>query len=63
MRSLEERKPRLAKAHSSYVVDLYIRLGWVVKTEFRVAGDDEPYEYILEWPHDTDPVRPELPKN
>ena len=42
-------KPRLAKAHSLRVADEYLRLGWSLVTEFRAAGDDEPYEYLFRW--------------
>ena len=59
---LEKIEAKLAKAHSAYVVDLYVPAGWVVKTEFRVPGDEQPYEYILEWLQDSEPVRPEIPK-
>jgi len=62
MEKPDPKKARLAKADSSVIADLYVKAGWVVRTEFRVAGDDEPYEYILEWPSDGDPVRPTLPK-
>jgi hypothetical protein len=48
MEKPDPKKARLAKAHSSVIADLYVKAGWVVRTEFRVAGDDEPYEYILE---------------
>jgi hypothetical protein len=27
----------------------FIRLRWTLKQEFRANGDDEPYEYMLEW--------------
>jgi len=62
MEKPDPKKARLAKAHSSVIADLYVKAGWVIQTEFRDAGDDEPYEYILKWPHDRDPVRPALPK-
>jgi hypothetical protein len=62
MEPLELKKPTWAKAHSSLVADLYVQAGWIIRTEFRAAGDDEPYEYLLEWPHDDEPVRPALPK-
>jgi hypothetical protein len=62
MEPVELKKPRWAKAHSSLVADLYVQAGWIIRTEFRTAGDDEPYEYLLEWPHDGEPVRPVLPE-
>jgi len=62
MEKAESRTPKLAKAHSSLIADLYVQAGWTIKTEFRVAGDDEPYEYLLEWPYEGEPVRPVLPK-
>ena len=60
---MEKLKPRLAKAHSSYIANLYVQAGWTIRTEFRVREDEEPYEYILEWLRDGEPVRPELPRD
>jgi hypothetical protein len=56
-------KSRLAKAHSSKMVELYVQMGWTVMHEFRVDEDDDPYEYLLEWKQDGDPIRPALTSN
>ncbi len=50
--------PSLAKVHSQRHADEYLRFGWTLKHEFRVPGDDEPYEYVFEWLAQGDPVRP-----
>jgi hypothetical protein len=44
------------------MANLYVAAGWTVRTEFRVPDDEEPYEYILEWLLDGEPVRPDPPK-
>jgi hypothetical protein len=49
-------KPRYAKAHAKPVADEYLALGWTLRHEFRVAPDDEPYEYFFEWCKDGDPI-------
>lgn len=49
-------RPRLAKAHSKRVADEYIRLGWTVRDQFFAEGVDEPYEYLLEWKREGEPV-------
>lgn len=49
-------KPRMAKAHSRQVADEYLRLGWTLRTEFRPAAVDEPYEYFFEWLRDDEPI-------
>jgi hypothetical protein len=46
----------MAKAHSKQVADEYLRLGWTLRTEFRVEGDEEPYEYFFEWLREDEPV-------
>jgi hypothetical protein len=43
------RKPLMAKAHSKQVADEYLKLGWTLCSESRVAGFDEPAEYYFEW--------------
>jgi hypothetical protein len=48
-------KPRIAKAHSSFVAGIYLRLGWTLVHEFFVEGDDEPYEYLLKWDRPEEP--------
>jgi hypothetical protein len=53
----------MAKAHSSIVADLYVQSGWIIRTELRADPNDEPYEYLLEWPRNDDPVYPVLPKS
>ncbi len=52
--------PRLAKVQSQWAADAYLRAGWVLKHAFYAEGDDEPYEYILEWLEAGDPVRPAI---
>jgi hypothetical protein len=49
-------EPPRAKLHSKRLADEYVRLGWRVTLEFRVPGDDEPYEIILVWPGPGEPV-------
>jgi hypothetical protein len=46
----------MAKAHSKLVADEYVRLGWTLRREFQEPGDDEPYEYLLEWLREGDPM-------
>ena len=53
-------EPPRAKLHSKRLADEYVRLGWRVELEFRVPGDDEPYEIILVWPGPGKPVLPEV---
>jgi hypothetical protein len=52
-------EPTRAKLHSKRLADEYVRAGWRVTLEFRVPGDDEPYETILIWPGPGEPVYPE----
>jgi len=49
-------RARMAKAHSKLVADEYVRLGWTLRREFQEPGDDEPYEYLLEWLRQGDPM-------
>jgi hypothetical protein len=56
-------KPRLAKANSSQIAELYVQTGWTVVREFRTNEKEEPYEYLLEWRHEGDPIRPVLRSN
>ena len=49
-------KPRMAKAHSKQVADEYLRLGWTLCSESRVAGFDEPAEYYFEWQRTDEPI-------
>lgn len=49
---------KMTKTHSQKHADEFIRLGWTLKYEFRVEGDTEPYEYILEWKHEGLPKLP-----
>jgi hypothetical protein len=51
-------KPRYAKVHSQVRADEYQRLGWILRKEFRDQVDEEPYEYLLEWAREGEPVRP-----
>jgi hypothetical protein len=39
----------------------FIRLGWTLKHEFYVKGDDEPYEYLFEWCAAGEPVYHVIP--
>ena len=41
--------PRLFKAHAQVVADELVKLGWILRHEFRADRDEEPYEFILEW--------------
>jgi hypothetical protein len=54
--------PRLAKVCSQAHADEYVRHGWTLRHEFRASGDAEPYEYLLEWPHDTTPPKVVFPR-
>jgi hypothetical protein len=49
---------RLAKVHSKKYADAFVQLGWTIKHELRAPSDPEPYEYILEWVAEGEPVRP-----
>ena len=49
-------KPRLAKAHSKVVANEYLRLGWTLKSEFRAASDEKPYEYLFTGEKETEPT-------
>jgi hypothetical protein len=51
----EKPRPRFAKACSQKIADEYVRLGWTLRHEFRVPGDNQPYEYLLEWRQGTEP--------
>jgi hypothetical protein len=50
--------PKLAKAHSAQMAEEYIRLGWLLRHEFRANGDDELYEYLFEWQAEGDAIYP-----
>jgi hypothetical protein len=54
-------KPRLAKVRSKAHAEAYLHAGWRLRTEFRAPGDSEPYEYLLEWPNESEPLRPDFP--
>jgi len=60
--SQPKKKPRMPKAHSQFIADLYVRAGCVIRTEFQTDPNDEAYEYLLVWPHNDDPVYPALPR-
>ena len=49
---------RYAKVHSQALAAEYVRRGWTVRKQFRKAGDEEAYEYLLEWLHDDEPDFP-----
>ncbi|WP_156377735.1 hypothetical protein [Sphingopyxis sp. Root1497] len=42
---------QLTKTHSQRDTDRLVAAGWTLKSEFRVAPNDEPYEYLLAWEH------------
>jgi hypothetical protein len=44
--------------HSEGHADALIRAGWRLRTMLRAPGDEEPYEYVLEWPHESEPAYP-----
>jgi len=50
-----DESPRYAKAHSQFVADEYLRLGWRLVREFRFTSADEPYEYFFKWESDDPP--------
>jgi len=52
-------QPRWAKVHVQQRADELVRLGWTLRHEFRPEGDEEPYEYLLEWTKDSKPVWPD----
>lgn len=49
--------PKQAKAYSRTRVEKFLKLGWTIGVEIK-AEDGETYEWVLNWPYDTDPVRP-----
>jgi hypothetical protein len=49
--------PKQAKAHSRTRVEKFLMLGWTIAVELK-AEDGETYEWLLNWPYDTEPVRP-----
>ena len=52
------KKPPMAIARSKQAADEYLRLGWTLRKEFRVAGEGDPYNYFFEWLGEGDPVGP-----
>ena len=48
-------KPKYTKAHAKPVAEKLLSQGWTLRQEFRVAPDDEPYEYFFEWCRESDP--------
>ena len=50
----------LGKAHSSTVASQFQALGWSLTKEFRLQGEDEPYEYLFEWHPEGEPVYPSI---
>jgi len=57
----EQVKPRFAKTCSTQHAEAYLRLGWIVRHEFRDKPDEQPYEYLLEWTGQGEPPRPDWP--
>jgi hypothetical protein len=53
-------KPRFAKCHSQHLADEYVRIGWTLVSEFRDKPDEEPYEYVLAWKKDDEPMLPSM---
>jgi hypothetical protein len=53
----------MAKCHSQRAANEFLRLGWTLKKEFRVAGDEEPYEYLFVWEGAGEPARPSADPN
>ncbi len=52
-------EPRpLRKVHSQAHADAYVASGWRLRTEFRAGGDNQPYEYVLVWEAEGQPVDP-----
>jgi hypothetical protein len=51
-----KRPPHMAKAHSDGAAREYVRLGWTLKQEFKIEGNDQPYEYLFVWEQDGKPV-------
>ena len=51
---------RPKKVHSTIKAEELQRVGWTVSSAFVADGDVEPYEYILDWPHDYAPPFIEL---
>lgn len=49
--------PKHAKVHSRTWVEKFLQLGWTIGVEIK-ADDGETYEWLLNWHHETDPVRP-----
>lgn len=54
------RVTRSKKVHSTIKVAELQRVGWTVSSAFIADGDADPYEYILDWPHDYAPPILEL---
>ncbi len=51
---------RLARTHSKEIADKYQLLGWTLKHEFRLAPEDEPYEYVFAWEEGEEAHYPEI---
>ncbi len=50
-------QPHLAKAHNEPIAELYVRLGWELRQVFE-DSEGRPYEWLLEWIQDSEPVSP-----
>lgn len=48
------------KVHSMTKAEELQRVGWIISNAIVGAGEVEPYEYILDWPHDHAPPYHEL---
>jgi len=55
--------PPMAKCHSQKAANEFLRLGWTLKNEHRVAGYDEPAEYFFVWEGPGEPLRPSKDPN
>jgi hypothetical protein len=55
IQDMSENRQRLTKVCSRAHADAYLLSGWTIKQEFRIAGEELPHEYLLEWPLDADP--------
>lgn len=51
---------RFAKAHSVESVQRLQDAGWILVTTIAAPGETDPAEYVLEWPHSSEPPYREL---
>jgi len=55
--------PRVSKVHSATNAERMTSFGWSLRTEFREHPSAEPYEYLLEWRHDDEPLPLAVPSD